>query len=137
MRHEPTGTIGTTETTGATLPKLYTIREAAELLRVHRDTIDRERYRGALRSVHIRGRIFITEDDLARYIINQRQVSKRCEQQIADASRDAAERLNTAATGCGSGEIRRRGTSTGAAREVAVSAAKARTSTILKRPKKP
>ncbi len=53
-------------------PELLTITEAARLLRVHRDTLGRERLAGRLGYVSIRGRVFVTADQLNDYINKQR-----------------------------------------------------------------
>lgn len=53
--------------------ELLTMSEAARRLRVHRDTLDRERLAGRLGYVSIRGRVFVTADQLDDYINKQRR----------------------------------------------------------------
>jgi excisionase family DNA binding protein len=50
---------------------LLTTPEAARLLRVHRNTLDREREAGRVKYVRIGRRVFFTEDHLSDYLNNQ------------------------------------------------------------------
>ena len=53
------------------LPPLLTTPEAARLLRVHRNTLDREREAGRVRCVRIGRRVFFTEGQLRDYLDRQ------------------------------------------------------------------
>lgn len=53
------------------VPRLLTTPEAARLLRVHRNTLDREREAGKVRCVRIGRRVFFTEEHLRDYLDDQ------------------------------------------------------------------
>lgn len=50
------------------LPYLFTLKQAASLLRVSVDTLNRERAAGRLAATRVRSRVFITSDQLCHYI---------------------------------------------------------------------
>lgn len=58
-------------TTVITLPKLYTTKEAALLLRVTPATVERERFRGRIGYTKIAGRVFHTEAQILEYLEQQ------------------------------------------------------------------
>lgn len=61
----------------AALPRLLTTVEVAQVLRVHRNTVDAERQSGRLRCIRIGTRVLFTEEQVRDYIRNKKQGGTR------------------------------------------------------------
>lgn len=107
------------------IPVLFTPAEAGEILRVHPNTLAREREKGHLDYINVGRRVFHTDAHLRDYIANQGRPKRECHPEHAS--------LSTETTGSSAERTRRTSTSTGASPEAAASVARARTQEILKR----
>ncbi len=107
------------------IPRLLSLAEAAELIGVHRITLDRERQRGHLRFVKIRNRVLIPQDELANYLNRNYHREETCSNETS----------STGAIGSGDEKTPPISTSTGANLDHDASAARARTRMILRKPK--
>ncbi|MFN0012137.1 MAG: helix-turn-helix domain-containing protein [Phycisphaerales bacterium] len=102
------------------LPRLLTLTEAARLLRVHRNTVDRERKAGRLAAVRVGRRVLVRADQLQRY--------------VEEGTEQWSEFSSTKLTGWSGERTHRHGTSTGADRARDGSCAAARAQATLRTP---
>lgn len=107
---------------GAGPSRLLTLNEAAQLLRVHRSTLDRERRAGRLACVRIGRRVLFSPDQVRRYLQQQEQTEQECQ---------IVESLSMQGTGSSGNPIHPTSTSSGAARARDAFSAGARVRTIL------
>ncbi|MFN0011723.1 MAG: helix-turn-helix domain-containing protein [Phycisphaerales bacterium] len=73
----------------AGLPRLLTLTEVARVLRVHRNTVERERKEGRLQSVRVGRRVLVPLEALERYLDQPVDGENRCER-IDYSSTEAA-----------------------------------------------
>ncbi|MBS0196260.1 MAG: helix-turn-helix domain-containing protein [Planctomycetes bacterium] len=105
------------------MPQLLTIAEAARVLRVHRNTVDRELRAGRLGCVRIGRRVLVRIDQLRQFVDSRSGDRGEC-----------GESLSTENTGWSNEQTRPSGMSTGADRDRDRYAAAARARKALKRP---
>ncbi len=109
------------------VPRLLTLAETASLLRVHEDTVHRQRRTGRIASVRIGRRLLFEPQEVQRFITQQRQEGHG----TAWGTKDS---LNMASTGSFAAPTRRTCTSIGADRARDAYFATQRAQTILKKP---
>lgn len=105
------------------LPRLFTIKEAAHALRIHRNTVTREVANGRLGCVRLGRRVLVRADQLRRYIDDRTAKGEECNGF-----------LSMGIIGYTADGTPRTGTSIGADRERDASAAAQRALQTLKRP---